>query len=54
DLRFARLAGANLSYADLRNVALDGADLDATILANAIWLDGRTCHPASRGTCLID
>ncbi len=47
DLRGADLRFADLSGASLVDVALDGARLD-----NAIWPDGRTCAPGSRGACL--
>lgn len=46
DLRGADLRFADLSGASLVDVALDGARLD-----NAIWPDGRTCAPDSRGAC---
>lgn len=65
-LRRARLIGADLSGADLTGADLSGAVLDYAILSGArvsgvrwlgarlgktVWVDGRTCAPASIGAC---
>lgn len=58
NLRRARLAnadlrGADLSYADLSEAQLDGARFDEARLDNAIWTNGATCLPESRGRCRL-
>ncbi len=51
DLDHADLRNANLAYANLAGANLAGARLEGAVLDNAIWLDGRTCLPGSRGAC---
>lgn len=51
DLSYARLNGADLSYADLGQANLGGADLQDAVFDHAVWIDGRTCAPGSRGGC---
>ena len=53
DLRQADLRRANLAYADLRGARLEGAVLEGALLDRAIWVDGRTCAPASIGQCIL-
>jgi hypothetical protein len=51
DLTYADLRGADLSFADLRQARLGGARLEGALLHGALWIDGRTCGPATLGTC---
>lgn len=47
----ARLTGADLRFADLSGASLAGTELSATLLGNAIWIDGRVCAHDSIGVC---
>jgi len=51
DLQHATLRGAQLQGANLRGAKLEGADLAEAEFDNAIWIDGRTCKPGSKGQC---